>query len=75
MTYTNFILDYLEKSKQTPSYRLGQHFINLFIEDESDPLIEGLWQADHVLAGIMIINIINTYQWDYDDMPLLDRGE
>ena len=74
MTYAEFYQDYNKISEQTPSYRIGQHFINLFIEDESDPLLEGLWQADYRDAVLMISNIINTYQWDYDNLPLLDRG-
>lgn len=74
MTYTEFYQDYKQLSEYNPSYRLGQHFINLFIEDDSDPLLEGLWQADYKSATMMISDIINTYQWDYNNMPLLKEG-
>lgn len=75
MTYVEFYQDYIKLREQTPNYRLGQHFINLFIKDESDPVLEGLWQANERDALLIISNIVNTYQWDYSSIPLLDKGE
>jgi len=68
-------MDYTEKSVKSPNYRLGQHFINLFIEDESDPIFNGLWQADQKEAFIIILDVMKAYQWDYDNMPLKSKGE
>lgn len=75
MTYAEFYQDYKQLREQNPSYRLGQHFINLFIEDESDPLIEGLWQASHADAMSTIFNVMWAYQWNHNDMPLRVKGE
>ncbi len=75
MTYAEFYQDYIKLREQTPNYRLGQHFIDLFIKDDCDPLLEGLWQANERDAVLIISNIVNTYQWDYSSMPLLDKGE
>ena len=74
MTYVEFHQDYNKISEETPSYRIGQHFINLFIEDESDPLIKGLWQANHADAMIIIFKVMWVYQWDQNDMPLIVEG-
>lgn len=75
MTYVDFLQDYFDKRKQCEDYRLGQHFINLFIKDSSTPRMCTLWEEKDVLkAEKQIHEIIKILQWDYDDLPKRNIG-
>ena len=75
MTYVDFLQDYFDKRKKCEDYRLGQHFINLFIKDSSTPRMCTLWEEKDVLkAEKQIHEIINILQWDYDDLPKRNIG-
>jgi len=66
MTYLEFVQDYVRIKQNNPSYRFGQHFINLFIKEESDVAIQGLWDKTEDEAIIQIYYIIEKYQWDFN---------
>ena len=71
MTFDEFLLDYQDKHQQCESYRLGQHFINLFIKDSSSLRFQKLWNEwDFELAKFEICEYINEVQWDYEDLPI-----
>jgi len=72
MIYKDFIKDFNYHQEKSPSYRLGQHFINVFIKDEDDELIGDLWNKSGTSAVKHINRIIETYQWDYNDLPVKD---
>ena len=72
MTYSEFYRSYLNAKVTTKSYRLGQHFINLFVADEhTDPVFKGLWEKTDTEASEQIRQVITRYQWDELDLPLI----
>jgi len=74
MTYSEFYRSYLNAKVTTKSYRLGQHFINLFVADEyTDPIFKGLWEKDGTEASEQIRQIIARYHWNELDLPLLRK--
>lgn len=74
MTFEQFLQQYREELKVCPSYRLGQHFINLFIKDSSSRRMQLLWnESNFKLAKFEICEYINEMQWDYNDLPLLEK--
>lgn len=77
LSWKQFYRNYLELSNKVPSYRLGQHFIIMFIKDENaDEELSGLWnQTNQVLAINQCLKVIDKYQWDMDKLPIIDKGE
>ena len=77
MTYQQFLADYytlINDPSVGKTYRLGQHFINLFIVDSSDIRMQKLWNETQLkLAKVEICKYINEMQWDYEDLPLLKK--
>ena len=77
MTYQQFIEDYNQLINDTAvgkTYRLGQHFINLFIKDSSSAEMQCLWnQSDIESAKFAICVFIDDMQWDWEDLPLLKK--
>ena len=76
MTYTidDFTKEYFQIRKGCPSYRLGQHFINMFIVESSTDFMCKLWNEEITdLAQFMINDFIEENQWDYNDLPLLEK--
>lgn len=74
MTFEQFLQHYQERKDTCYSYRLGQHFINLFIKDSSSPRMQNLWnESNFKLAKFEICEYINEVQWDYSDLPLLEK--
>lgn len=74
MSWIDFYESFLRTKHSTPSYRLGQHFINMFIEDEnSDDITEGLWEKSGDEAHIQCFQIIEKYQWDVQALPLKNK--
>ena len=71
MTYTQFYRNFLNLKVEVPSYRLGQYFINLFIKDETDPVLKGLWNKTDREAAEQIHKVIDKYQWNVMDLPLM----
>ena len=71
MTYTQFYRNFLNLKVEVPSYRLGQYFINLFIKDETDPVLKGLWDKTDTEASEQIKTVLDKYQWDVMDLPLM----
>ena len=60
--------------KDIPDYRLGQHFINLFIKDSmSDERFDRLWNLDDADSVRLIYEICLDYQWDFNNLVLLER--
>lgn len=74
ITYNDFIQDYVAIKKEQPDYRLGQHFINLFIKDESDPVLDGLWEKNGEEAISQILEVIFKYQWDFNALVVVQRN-
>ena len=77
MTFDQFIQEYyslISDPKVGHTYRLGQHFINLFIKDSSSPRFQKLWnERNFKLAKFEICEYINEVQWNYEDLPLLTK--
>lgn len=74
MTYNEFIQDYVAVKKEQPDYRLGQHFINLFIKDESDSGLNELWEKDGEEAISQILEVLFKYQWDFNKLIVVQRN-
>ena len=71
MTYAQFYRNFLNLKVNVPSYRLGQYFINLFIKDETDAVLKGLWDKTDTEASEQIKTVLDKYQWDVMDLPLM----
>ena len=52
------------------SIRLGQHFINLCIEDSSTPLMQELWEAKETRALEIIWEVMEQYHWKENFLPV-----
>lgn len=74
ITYNEFLKDYVAIKKEQPDYRLGQHFINLFIKDESDSVLNELWDKDGEEAISQILEVIFKYQWDFNALVVVQRN-
>ncbi|AGG57810.1 hypothetical protein VPBG_00038 [Vibrio phage helene 12B3] len=78
-TWQQFYKSFLQVLETTPSYRLGQHFMNMFIYDTSeftcDEACKGLWNKTGDQAFTQCFEIINKYQWDVENLPLVDRSK
>ena len=71
---TDFHKDYLEKYNECKDYRIGQFFISLFVKDSSEDFMCKLWnELNQEKAYKMIYEVIEKYNWDCYDLPLL-RG-
>ncbi|QCQ57746.1 hypothetical protein ACHELOUS_171 [Vibrio phage Achelous] len=69
MTYTEFELNFFRIQSKVREYRLGQHFINMFILDNSS-LPPELWYETNIeKARAMIYQIMDDYCWEWDSMP------
>ncbi len=76
MTFDYFTSAYYDIKFQCPSYRYGQHFINMFIKDSSSQEMIDLWNEENIMTACdKACEIIERYHWDYDDLPLVDRYE
>lgn len=78
MPYTiqDFTKDFYDKEKEVPSYRMGQHFLNVMkINLEGTPFSKrNLWNEwNHNKAITTIHEIIEYYQWDYYDLPIKEE--
>ena len=75
ISYQDFYKSFLSIRENVPSYRLGQHFINMFIKDENTcfELTKGLWQKTGDEAMTQICEIIKAYQWDLQNLPVVNR--
>lgn len=64
ITLDELIAEFNEIQKKVPTYRLGQHFINRCIVDESDPRLDHLWEEENFqYAKDHIIEICGAYHW------------
>ena len=72
-TYQDFHKSWKDIHDRVPSYRIGQHWVNLFIKDEmsNEVMIKGLWEKTGEEAYEQINDIIQVYQWDLDDLPIM----
>lgn len=72
-TYQDFHKSWQDIHDKVPSYRIGQHFMNLFIRDElsNSVMFKGLWEKTGEEAYEQINDIIQVYQWDLDDLPIM----
>lgn len=75
MNFYEFITEFHVKQDASPTYRLGQHFIITFCNNECDPLFNGLWDMPYKPALERITQIIDTYQWDYKDLPVKTKND
>lgn len=77
MTYQEFEQEYfnlISDPKVGNTYRLGQHFINKFIKDTSSYEMQKLWNEKVIdTARERIYYIIESYKWDWNDLPVLDK--
>lgn len=70
MTYWELEDQFFRIQSRIKSYRLGQHFINMLIQEEVT-MPEGLWEECNIeKARHMINDVIVDYQWDWDDLPV-----
>lgn len=73
-TIASFNVDYLKIFNEVPTYRLGQHFIDQFIKDSTSKEMCLLWEEkDTTKAYEKIYEIINRYDWDFFDLPVITR--
>ena len=70
MKLTHLISQFHMIEEDIPSYRLGQHFINLCIEDSSSALMQELWNAKEDRALDIISEIMDNYQWKANFLPV-----
>lgn len=74
ITWQQFYKSYYSIRENAPSYRLGQHFCNLFIRDSDpttcDPVVKGLWDKTEEDALIQCLKVIKHYHWDMNALPL-----
>ncbi|CAL9989164.1 hypothetical protein VPHD418_0077 [Vibrio phage D418] len=70
MRLTWLISQFHMMEEAIPSARLGQHFINLCIEDSSTPIMQELWNAKEVRALEIISDIMEQYQWKANFLPV-----
>lgn len=74
ITWQQFYKSYRAIHEGVPSYRLGQHFCNLFIRDSDpttcDPVVKGLWNKTGEEAFSQCFKIIEHYHWDVNELPL-----
>lgn len=76
MTYAimDFHKEYEDIIKIVPTYRLGQHFINKFIKQSSSEEMCDLWNEwDSPTANLHIYEIIERYNWDLNDLPVISE--
>lgn len=77
ITWQGFYESYMKIKEVTPTYRLGQHFMNMFIKDRSDftcdEVCHGLWNKTDNEAFTQCFEVINKYQWDVQTLPLLQE--
>lgn len=75
ISWKQFYRNYLALSDDVPSLRLGQYFIIMFILDEHDDVLDGLWdQNDRVMAINQCMKVIDKYQWNVEALQIVDRG-
>ena len=70
MKLTHLISQFHMLEEDIPSARLGQHFINLCIEDSSPTIMQELWNAKEVRALEIISDIMDQYQWKANFLPV-----
>lgn len=74
-TYQDFHKSWQDIHDKVPSYRFGQHFINLFIVDSSSDTMQKLWSSvDEDETMNIIIDTIEGYCWSWSDLPLKERA-
>lgn len=77
MTYQEFEQEYfnlISDPKVGDTYRLGQHFINLFIKDSSSYGMQKLWNEKVIdTARERIHYVIESHDWDWNDLPVLEK--
>ena len=75
ITWSEFYESFIVLKESVPSYRLGQHFMNMFIMDRSeltcDEVCKGLWGKTGDEAVLQCYQVINKYQWSTQKLPLL----
>lgn len=75
MSWPEFIRSYNKAKRNVQDYRLGQHFMNLFIKDKSDltcdECLKGLWQKDGKEALDQIAKVVEKYNWDLNQLPVI----
>ena len=71
ITWNEFYTSYMGYRKLVPSYRLGQHFVNLFIKDRSSDLANKLWNLPEAGAMHVTLRTIEDLQWDLDKLLLV----
>ena len=76
ITYQDFYKSFWSIRENVPSYRLGQHFVNMFVKDSNtrDKLFEGLYNKTGDEAMTQICKIIEAYQWDLQKLPVVNRN-
>jgi hypothetical protein len=76
-SWQDFYESFLKIKETCPSYRLGQHFMNMFIRDRSeltcDEVCKGLWDKTDDEAFTQCFEVINKYQWDVQELPLVQE--
>lgn len=75
ISWVDFYKSFLSIKETVPSYRLGQHFVVLFIKDESSEVVQGLWDKTGDAAFLQCQEVINEYQWDVQALPLVNKFE
>lgn len=69
MSISQFEKNFYRLQAETPSYRLGQYFITLFIKRETDSRLDGLWEEkDPKVALKRVYQYCQDMNWDLESL-------
>ena len=72
----DFTKEFYEIKETSPTYRVGQFFITKFIKDSTSEEMQELWNEEFTTLAFFKINeIIERWDWDYNDLPILIQSE
>lgn len=72
MSWSEFYSSYQKEWHKCKSYRLGQHFVNLFIVDRTGDLADQLWNLPNDQAVEKIYQIISDLWWNPDELVIIE---
>ena len=76
MTFSDFMKGYEALKTTNPTYRLGQHFITLFIKDSSSEEMQKLWnEKDEHITMSCINEVLRKYHWATHDLPEIPKNK
>lgn len=75
MTLTQLLSSYGEIKLAVPSYRLGQHIVNIMKLDTSalDMPVDLFYIEDDKRAYEVFLDMCEQYCWDVSDLPVFNK--